>query len=603
MGYGGGNGPDPDRSHRHSGGTPASAAVLRLPRAVVHAAEAATELASRRSAFPELDCVRNRLSLGQLAAVERRAIEIGVGADRVLIAAGIIDEETYVAALSKWLGWHFEDLEHYTRASTPATNRELIDAARTGLIPLHDKERLAFIVAPRGVRELLSVAKACPRIRFRLSTAARMDAFISHCAARPLAAQAANDLLLRAPHLSAAPRKTKILRRLVPVTALLAAAALTMPAHTLAVIEALLSAFFLTWVLFRLLVCLTPPKMLEPAPVSDQDLPLYTVIAALYREARSVEKLVAALEVLDYPREKLQIIFALEADDPETLSAFEQLKLRTPFEIRFAPPDGPRTKPKALNAALAFATGTYTVIYDAEDRPEPDQLRRAVQAFETEGKDVACVQARLTIDNTEQSLLTRLFTAEYAAQFDFFLPGLARMGMPLPLGGSSNHFHTGLLRDIGAWDSYNVTEDADLGTRLARFGYRSVVIDSATFEEAPANFTPWIHQRTRWMKGWMRPSTIFECRRNSKQLRVLRRLSSGLVATLSQHALMEIAGREAKLRSVIIQPGVPAIRTCSGGVRVKETGAARPTGRCAWSRRSCPEAFRGDLGRPRASCV
>jgi cellulose synthase/poly-beta-1,6-N-acetylglucosamine synthase-like glycosyltransferase len=183
--------------------------------------------------------------------------------------------------------------------------------------------------------------------------------------------------------------------------------------------------------------------------------------------------------------------------------ALADLKLAAPFEITIAPHEGPRTKPKALNAALLFARGTFTVIYDAEDRPERDQLRRAVAVFRGEDDRLACVQAALTIDNTADSWLAALFTAEYAAQFDLFLPGIARLRLPMPLGGSSNHFRTAALRDVGARDSYNVTEDADLGMRLARFGYRATVIDSTTDEEAPAQLAPWVRQRTRWFKGWM----------------------------------------------------------------------------------------------------
>jgi cellulose synthase/poly-beta-1,6-N-acetylglucosamine synthase-like glycosyltransferase len=163
----------------------------------------------------------------------------------------------------------------------------------------------------------------------------------------------------------------------------------------------------------------------------------------------------------------------------------------------------PRTKPKALNFALPFARGTFIVIYDAEDRPQPDQLRLALQAFRDGDERLACVQARLCIDNTADGWLTRLFTAEYAGQFDVFLPGLTAWGLPLPLGGSSNHFHTATLREIHAWDPYNVTEDADLGMRLARFGYRAAMIQSTTYEEAPAHFGAWLRQRTRWFKGWM----------------------------------------------------------------------------------------------------
>jgi cellulose synthase/poly-beta-1,6-N-acetylglucosamine synthase-like glycosyltransferase len=172
------------------------------------------------------------------------------------------------------------------------------------------------------------------------------------------------------------------------------------------------------------------------------------------------------------------------------------------------PAAGPRTKPKALNVALPFARGSFTVIYDAEDRPESDQLRHALEAFRTGGEKLACVQARLCIDNTDDSWLTRLFTAEYAGQFDVFLGGLAALHLPLPLGGSSNHFRTATLRKIGAWDAYNVTEDADLGMRLARLGYRSGLIASTTYEEAPAALGPWLRQRTRWLKGWIQTWSI-----------------------------------------------------------------------------------------------
>ncbi len=181
------------------------------------------------------------------------------------------------------------------------------------------------------------------------------------------------------------------------------------------------------------------------------------------------------------------------------------MQLSAPFELVIAPAVEPRTKPKALNAALPSARGTFVVVYDAEDRPEPDQLRRALDAFAAGDQQLACAQARLTIDNTADSWLARLFTAEYAGLFDVFLPSLAAWKLPLPLGGSSNHFRTDVLRRIGAWDPYNVTEDADLGMRLARHGYRTTVIASTTYEEAPARLHPWLKQRTRWFKGWMRP--------------------------------------------------------------------------------------------------
>jgi cellulose synthase/poly-beta-1,6-N-acetylglucosamine synthase-like glycosyltransferase len=194
----------------------------------------------------------------------------------------------------------------------------------------------------------------------------------------------------------------------------------------------------------------------------------------------------------------------VEADDAETRAAVAALGLEAPFEEIVSPLAGPRTKLKALAAVLPFARGTFLVVYDAEDLPEPDQLRVALAAFRNGSTELACVQARLAVDNISDSWLTRHFAAEYAGLFDVFLPALADLKLPLPLGGTSNHFHTETLRKIGGWDPFNVTEDADLGMRLARFGYLIGVIASTTWEEAPVRFMPWLRQRTRWFKGWMR---------------------------------------------------------------------------------------------------
>ena len=235
---------------------------------------------------------------------------------------------------------------------------------------------------------------------------------------------------------------------------------------------------------------------------ADAELPIYSIIVPLRREAKMVDQLLSAIEAIDYPAGKLDVIIAVEADCHNTRAAITARKHRIPVMVIPVPPGEPRTKPKALSVALPLARGTYTVIYDAEDRPESNQLRTAVRAFRSAGNDLACVQARLHMD-TNTSWHARYFTAEYAGHFDFFLPRLAAFGLPLPLGGSSNHFRTKTLRDVGGWDPYNVTEDADLGIRLARFGYRCGVIDSTTYEEAPANIRRWLAQRSRWFKGWM----------------------------------------------------------------------------------------------------
>ena len=249
------------------------------------------------------------------------------------------------------------------------------------------------------------------------------------------------------------------------------------------------------------------PKLRLSRLHNDQ-LPVYTVVVALYKEARSVAPLMRFIEALDYPREKLDIKIVIEPNDLQTRAAISRLGAMPHVQVMIAPDVGPQTKPKALNCALQFARGTFITVFDAEDRPEPSQLREALDVFRSHNSDVACAQASLCIDNTSDSWLARMFTAEYAGQFDVFLQGFSTFEMPLPLGGSSNHFRTSVLREVGGWDPYNVTEDADLGFRFARFKYRSVMFPSTTYEEAPSQFGAWLRQRSRWMKGWMQTWSV-----------------------------------------------------------------------------------------------
>ena len=231
--------------------------------------------------------------------------------------------------------------------------------------------------------------------------------------------------------------------------------------------------------------------------------PIYTILCPLYREANVVSDLVASLQRLDYPQHALQVILLVEGDDHETLNAAVSTATSQEIEVVIVPAATPRTKPKALNAGLARARGEYLVVYDAEDRPHPQQLRAALAEFQDGGDRLACLQAPLDIDNAGDSWIARQFAAEYAIQFREMLPMLARWKLPLPLGGSSNHFRTAALRATGGWDPFNVTEDADLGYRLARDGHVGGVIGPPTFEEAPITLGAWLNQRTRWIKGHM----------------------------------------------------------------------------------------------------
>lgn len=240
------------------------------------------------------------------------------------------------------------------------------------------------------------------------------------------------------------------------------------------------------------------------APTEPADSwPRYSVLVPVYREKAVAAQLVRALRALDYPPWRLEIFFITEADDPATRAAIAAACPAPNMHILTVPPGAPRTKPRALNFALTYATGDYVTVFDAEDVPEPGQLKAAVRAFRSGGTGLACVQARLDIYNARDSFFTRQFTLEYAALFGAILPAYQRLAIPIPLGGTSNHFPRAMLERAGAWDPFNVTEDADLGVRLARTGYRVAMIEAATWEEAPRSFRQWLGQRTRWIKGWM----------------------------------------------------------------------------------------------------
>jgi cellulose synthase/poly-beta-1,6-N-acetylglucosamine synthase-like glycosyltransferase len=226
--------------------------------------------------------------------------------------------------------------------------------------------------------------------------------------------------------------------------------------------------------------------------------------------------LVKALDELDYPAEKKDVQLLLEADDTDTLAAVGELSLPPGFRVTLIPPSEPRTKPKACNIGLARARGEYLVIYDAEDHPEPDQLKKAVAAFDQLGPQTVCLQSKLNFYNPRQNLLTRWFTAEYCSWFDLALPGLAAIGAVIPLGGTSNHFVTEKLREMHGWDAFNVTEDCDLGVRIYRKGYRSSMLNTTTWEEACGSLPFWIRQRTRWLKGYIQ--TYFVHMRNPFRL-------------------------------------------------------------------------------------
>ncbi|WP_141704010.1 glycosyltransferase, partial [Methylobrevis pamukkalensis] len=351
-----------------------------------------------------------------------------------------------------------------------------------------------------------------------LAEPAALRGLLRAAVAEAALAEAVGDLAALRPDLSARGVPSVAARSVIAAAVLaLCAAAIFAPLVVLQAGLAASMAGFLVVGLLRLFaagaVVWRRPRL---AGTPDR-LPVYTVLVALYDEAQMLPGLVAALERLRYPRDRLDVKIVLEAGDAATIAAaLAATRGLDHVDVVVVPPGAPRTKPRALAHALKFARGSLVAVFDAEDRPAADQLLVAARAFAEGPAELGCVQARLVIDRVGNRLQAQ-FAIEYAALFDGLLPFLAANGLPLPLGGTSNHFRRSALENVGGWDPWNVTEDADLGVRLARFGWRSAMIDSVTLEEAPRDFHVWRRQRSRWIKGWLltwivhmrRPQTLW----------------------------------------------------------------------------------------------
>jgi cellulose synthase/poly-beta-1,6-N-acetylglucosamine synthase-like glycosyltransferase len=313
-------------------------------------------------------------------------------------------------------------------------------------------------------------------------------------------------------HLSARKRLTTGQGAVFAVTGVVLLAGLVAaPMTTLIGLVAVLTLLYLAVFAERLVLlrlALREPGTLSVTPtqarsVPDEELPVYTVLVPAYREPEVLPHLLTAIGELDYPVDRLDVILLLEEDDEETYAAAVAASPPDHVRIVRVPYSEPRTKPKACNVGLSMARGELITIFDAEDRPEPLQLRRAAVAFRHAPPNVVCLQAKLAYFNHDENILTNWFTTEYAMWFEQMLPGLVQQNAPIPLGGTSNHFRTAVLRELGGWDPFNVTEDADLGVRLHRYGYRTLVLDSVTFEEANSDAINWLKQRSRWYKGYL----------------------------------------------------------------------------------------------------
>lgn len=277
------------------------------------------------------------------------------------------------------------------------------------------------------------------------------------------------------------------------------------PFSTIIALHIMITPFFSGTLLLRLWALTDASPNNKAAPRTQRDHtppPIYTLLIALRDEAEMAPAIVSRIGALQWPRSRLDIKFICEAGDEATTNALRAQNIGPECEIVEVPDFGPRTKPKALQYALQGARGSLVAVYDAEDKPAPGQLIEAWETFRNSNDRLACLQAPLAIANMGANWQSGLFSLEYSGLFRILIPFLARTGMPIPLGGTSNHFRRAALEDVGGWDPHNVTEDADLGLRLCARGYKTGIIRSATLEVAPLTLGVWIRQRTRWLKGW-----------------------------------------------------------------------------------------------------
>ncbi len=443
-----------------------------------------------------------------LSEATTRAAENGTSAERELFSSGIVEPTAFYAGLAALLGVPF--LRSIAPGKVIASAHIDSILARPERVFAEIGGRLRHIVAPAAgqVGPLARLVADKPALRERLAVATpeAIRSAVWDCRAEERAREAVRTLFERGSGDSARTVVTGSQGFAFGIVLTgLAVAAIVAPGSTLLAIHLFLSVFFFSCVALRVAAFLArrrPSRRFAEEELPGP-LPKYTILVALYDEAAVAAQLVASLRRLRWPRTLIEIKLICEADDTATIEALEATRPGPEFEIVKVPKIGPRTKPKALCYALSGVGGDYLVIYDAEDRPHPDQLLEAHAIFRQTDPTLAYLQAPLVITNARLSGWSAVFALEYAGLFRGLLPFLARRGLPLPLGGTSNHFRMEALKACGAWDPHNVTEDADLGLRLFRKGYRGGVLSRATQETAPAVFDEWVRQRTRWLKGWL----------------------------------------------------------------------------------------------------
>ena len=450
--------------------------------------------------------------LGEALDIQART---GARLGEVLLHAGAVDEKTLTQLLAHQLRLPHLDVSAFEPEEEALAIIPEPIARRFRFVPLTVRNGVLFLamadplddVALAHIREYTELP-----VRAVVTTRTAVDTLLQRLHAQHYVKVATAELVNRSPDESAY-RVLTLRQRLVLLALVVLWIVLVglWPVPALIVTNVISFFYYVAFSLYKSKLVFDalrndlelPVSPEEVAALDERTLPTYTILVPLYRETAVVERLTEAIARIDYPRTKLDVKLILEEDDVDTIGALRSMHLPAHFKLVVVPDAPPKTKPKACNYGLIHAEGRYVVIYDAEDLPEPDQLKKVVVAFRKAEQRIVCIQCKLNYYNREQNVLTRWFTSEYSNWFDLVMPGLDAADAPIPLGGTSNHFETEKLLELGAWDPFNVTEDADLGIRLHKAGYKTAIIDSTTFEEANSELYNWVRQRSRWVKGYV----------------------------------------------------------------------------------------------------
>ncbi|MEL6376033.1 MAG: glycosyltransferase [Pseudomonadota bacterium] len=454
---------------------------------------------------------RGLISVKDAALARHVARNCDTSIDRILLAEKLVSETDILEAHARILGTRSvseEDINSFSHfpveiapqtlmqlSFLPVTDRDGSPALLTG-----DPNRLdeAFAFMPQALKWFRILVGHRDHVQARVAELHREALTETACArvpplesCRTWAANHGRRLAVVALSICA----LATISMLYPLMVLLVLAAWA--AFTLIVTAMLKTAAFITR--------LAEADASEEKPPQEQSAPLprVSVLVPMFRETEVAHALIARLTQLTYPKCLLDVLLVLEEEDELTRRTLAQIDLPSWIRVVVVPDGQPRTKPRAMNYALDFCTGDIVGIYDAEDAPGPDQITRIARRFQQVPDDVVCLQGILDYYNPDQNWFSRCFTMEYAAWFRLLMPGMARLGFAIPLGGTTLFFRRSALEELGGWDAHNVTEDADLGFRLARHGFRTEMIETVTDEEANCRPWAWIKQRSRWLKGYM----------------------------------------------------------------------------------------------------